>query len=298
MEKNNEININDLSEPLVVSYENNLQNNNNSLLYKKTLEKCNWQYIFIGENIKWTGVKDKIINYYNYLKNLPESKVVILTDARDVFCLRSSTTFLDHIKDIINSNKIIISAEMFLLGHLDWSDDQISKKGSSNFWQGINLDKYWSYYNKLENLPLRKYVNSGLIVGKAKELKNAFKWIIDNNYTDDQLGFSNYLNNFPELVYLDYETHILHSSTFGVDGGIYDVEKQKYDSPTFAELLGMSSYFLHIPGIGNKGQKKIYSIIYNLINNEIFTLKDEMYSLYGIKKSKFFQENYYEKNKR
>jgi hypothetical protein len=292
------LDINNCNIPLVISYENKIENTENSLLFKKTLETNNWEYIFIGEGRQWNGFKDKIMNYYDCLQNLPEEKIVVLSDSRDVFCLRSPLTFIEYIKSIINSKKIIVSAEMFLIGHMDWPENTIEKIVSQDpnfFWQGVPLNKYWSYYNKLHDLPLRKYVNSGLIIGKVKDLRNVFKWIIDTNYEDDQLGMANYLNTFPELVELDYNASILHTSTYGVNGGLYDIERQKYDSPSLSELFGMSSYFLHIPGLnGSRGQKYLYDTIKKMIDLQIIKLNNEIYSLYHVKEKSNF--DYYIKN--
>lgn len=294
------LDINNCDIPLLVSYENDMKNSANSLLFKKTLESYNWEYMFIGEGTPWKGFRDKIENYYKCLQNLPQEKIVILSDSRDVFCLRSPLTFIEHIKNIINSKKIIASAEMFLIGHIDWPENVVEKYISKNpnfFCQGVPLNKYWAYYNKLDNLPLRKYVNSGLIIGKVKDLCIAYKWIFDNNYTSDQLGMANYLNTFPELVDLDYNASILHTSTYGANGGLYDIERQKLDSPSFSELFGMSSYFLHIPGLkGSKGQKYIYETIKKMIESEILKLNNELYSLYKSKENSNLNHIYVNKN--
>lgn len=277
MEQNND-NI-----PIVLSYESDLSNKN-ALVFKKTLEKNKWEYNFIGDNVKWTGFKDKIIGYYTYLKTLPENKVVILSDSRDVFCLRDSTLFMEKISNIIE-NKIIISAEMYLLGHMNWTKEQMEKqifKDPNFFYQGIPLDNYWLYYNKTDDLPMRKYVNSGLIVSRVKNLINAFKWILDNNYVDDQLGFACYINKFPQLIYLDYNADFLHTSSCFINASLYNHDIQKTDAPTFTELFGMSSYFLHLPGsVVSKGQKYIYDVIYKLLKFDI--IDKDMYSLYGLK---------------
>lgn len=274
--------INNNNNPIVISYENDLSNNINSQLFKKTLEKHKWDFKFIGENTKWEGFKTRINGYYNFLQTFPEDKIVILSDARDVFCLRDSQLFFEKIENIIN-DKIIISAECFLLGHLNWNEEEIKAaeaKDPNHFFQGVPLNSYWAYHNKTNNLPFRKYLNAGLIVGKAKNLLRAFKWIFDNNYNDDQLGLANYTNKYPELVHLDYEANILHTSTGFVCGGLYKYSIQNKDIPMFTELLGLSSYFLHIPGIiGSKGQKYIYNIIYNLLDNNI--IDNDMFSMYN-----------------
>jgi hypothetical protein len=283
--------------PLLISYENDLSNNLNSQLFKKTLEKYNWNFKFIGEGEKWLGFKNKIVSYYTFLQTLSENKLVILSDARDVFCLRDSQLFLEQIQDIVDK-KIIISAECFLIGHMDWSAEEILNAKSKNpnfFWQGIPLNNYWSHHNKTNDLPIRKYVNSGLIIGRVQNLIKAFKWVLDNNYNDDQLGFANYTNNYPELVHLDYEARILHTSTGFVNGSLYNYSVQSKDIPTFAELFGLSSYFLHISGInGSKGQLKIYNLISIILKYDING--NDMFSLYDIK-SKNPYGNFFVTNK-
>jgi hypothetical protein len=274
--------------PLVVSYETNI-NNTQSQLFKRTLEKYNWDFIFIGENEKWLGFKTRITGYYNFLNTLSDNKIVVLADARDVFCLRDATDFIKYVTPIID-DKIIISAECFLHGHINWSEEQINnvlQNDTNFFWQSIPLNNYWSYYNKTNNLPIRKYINAGLMIGKVKNLINAFKWILDNNYNDDQLGFANYTNKYPELIYLDYNIKFLHTSTGFVNGCLYDYSIQQQDMPTFAELFGMTSYFLHIPGLTiSKGQQRIYNVI-----SSIFECDDayiDMFTLY-----KFSSKNLY-----
>lgn len=280
--------------PLVISFENETKNES-SIFFKKTLDKLAWENVFIGKDVKWEGVSTKIYNYYEYLKNLPEDKVVVLSDARDVFCVRNPISFLDCIKNIISDNKIIISAEMFLQGHMDWSEEETEKalkKDPNTFWQGMPLAKYWEYH-KISPLPLRKYLNSGLIVGKTKDLKSAFEWVIKNNFKDDQLGLSCYAYGFPDKVYLDYEAKILHTSGFGVNGALYDT-KQNQDSPTMAEFIGMGSYFLHLPGLNTcKGQKYIYNISKKIIELNILE-NDSMYKLYNVKETDKYEYSYYE----
>jgi hypothetical protein len=287
-------NYNDINIPLVLSYENDLSSNTNSQVFKKTLDHHKWEHEFIGEGIKWNGFRDKIVGYYDFLtNNLLDNKIVILSDARDVFCLKNSDFFIEQIQPIIE-DKIIISTEMFLIGNMDWSEQQIKdvlSKDPNFFWQGVPLHEYWEYH-KINSKPFRKYVNAGLIVGKTKNIKKALKWIIDNNFNDDQLGFSKYTNQFPNLVHLDVEANILHTSTAFVNGSLYRHDIQKLDMPTMDELLGFSNYFLHIPGInGSKGQKYIYNIIYSLFNSDI--IDKNLFDLYNLPKSQPIQNSYF-----
>lgn len=297
------IHLMNMDKPLVISYEND-KPNSNSLLFQKTLERNNWDSLFIGEGEKWNGFTNKINGYYNILQKLPEDKIVLLSDSRDVFCLRSPKHFLQHLNEILDlKEQILVSAEMFLVGHMDWTKEIISNylqrtnlTYDNFFSNGIPLNKYWSYHDKQEHLPLRKYVNSGLIVGKVSNLLKIWKWILDNDISDDQLGVAKYTETFPQFIKLDYEATILHTSCYGVNAGLYDMEKQKYDSPTFSELFGMSSYFLHIPGIhSSKGQKHIYNIIREMIENEK-NITTSLYSLYNIQEDDDLYHQYIIKN--
>jgi hypothetical protein len=62
------IHIDDINKPLVISYENNMENITNSQIFKKTLEKCEWEYMFIGEGVKWVSFRERVISYYNCLQ--------------------------------------------------------------------------------------------------------------------------------------------------------------------------------------------------------------------------------------
>jgi len=288
------IDFDNLDIPLVISYENDISNKN-SELFKKTMEKNNWQHMFTGQGSKWNGFRDRINGYYKELELLNDNKIVVLSDARDVFCLKKPDFFIQNIKDIINT-QIIISSELFLASHINWTDKQISNalaKDPFKFFQGIPLDNYWKFYKKQDDLPYRKYLNAGLIIGKASLLKKAFKWLIDNNFEDDQLGFCNYANQFPELVYLDYDANFLHTSTGFVNGSLYNHNIQLKDTPSFVELCGLSTFFLHIPGInGSLGQKYIYNFLYEVFNKNM--LDKSMFEVYNIspeRKTCIFESN-------
>ena len=292
--KSETINIDDILKPLVISYENNLKDNINSLLFKKTLDKNNWEYIFIGEGNNWNGVHDKIINYCETLKKLNPKKVVILSDARDVFCCRSPISLFNKVQNILNSNKIIISSELYLIGHMNWTDEEVNEKLINNpnfFWQGIPLKKYWEYYG-IKDIPNRKYVNSGLILGSAEDLLKAFEWVLNKGFNDDQLGFAHYINEFPQNVYMDTEAEILHTSTYGVNCSGYNVEVSRKDAPSFSELFGNSSYFLHVTGIqGSKGQNLVYRTIFDIISN--YDIHGHiLYDQYGIQEPPVYNVNF------
>jgi len=247
-----------MTSPFVVTYDN--CPNDNTRLFLKTLETNEWNYKLIGEGEKWEGFTNKIIGYHNYLKTIDPKSVVVLSDARDVFCVRSPKAFLEGWATF--QKDMVVSMELFCDSKMDVSDDYVGR-------QCVPLVKYWSHYNMIR--PSRKFVNSGLIAGRADELCRWLQWTIDNNYENDQFALGIYMNTFPERIAADTEAIVLHTSMFGSNAGMYsNIHSQKHDSPTLAELFGRSAFFLHIPGIHFiKGQAVVYETVRALIQGGI-----------------------------
>jgi hypothetical protein len=266
---NKYLDINDLTKALVISYDNEITNETNRFI--STLEKHEWDYMIVGKGEIWKGFINRVIKYNEILKTLPPNKIVILSDARDVYCCRCPKAFIDAFNSF-NTNTII-SAELFLESKMDWTDEELKVK---TFQQGIPINNYWKYHN-ITNLPNRKYVNCGLIAGKAADLIHQTSYIIDfsnkNNTTDDQFCLTHYINEFPDKTAVDSDATLLHTSTFGVNAGIQNVHIQKLDSPTFAELFGRSAFFLHIPGSKIKGQRLLYEYCWKIIETGICSEK-------------------------
>jgi hypothetical protein len=238
-----------MDQPLIVTYDNNPTETTKFFL--KTLEKNKWNYKLIGEGETWKGWTTRMDAYNTFLQTLPDDKVVILTDARDVVCLRGPKAFMKGFQSF--KKEIVISMELLCCGKFDPPED-------FRCVQCMPLTEYWKHHS-ITVLPKRKFVNNGLIAGKVSALKVYFKWIIEQKFTDDQLALGNYVNAFPELVALDTEAILLHTTSFGVNAGIQSIHIQKQDSPTFAELFGRGAFFLHIPGCINKGQAVIYDFV-------------------------------------
>lgn len=239
-------------EPIVISYDN--QPTDTTRLYVETLERHGWNYTMLGEGEIWRGFINKMDAYSRHLRTLDDNQVVVITDARDVLCVRQPYAFLEGFREC--KRDIAVSMELFCGGKFDVADNY------QNI-QCVPLTNYWKY-NPTKN-PIRKFVNSGLIAGKVSALKHMYDWIIEHKFTDDQYALGSYMNTFPEHVYADCNADLLHTSTFGVNAGIQSLHIQKQDSPTFAELFGRGAFFLHIPGMANKGQKCVYESVATLV---------------------------------
>jgi hypothetical protein len=250
--------INDLSKPLVITYDN--QPTENTRFYINTLKTNKWDYILLGKDEVWEGWTTRTKAYLNILKTLPQNKVVVLTDARDVICCRSSSAFMDAFHSF--SKDIVVCMELMCDNLLDQPDDYIGL-------QCHPIQNYWKYHS-IHPIPDRKYVNNGLVVGKVCKLIEVLKYNVDNKYLDDKYALGSYINKNPAAVGVDIHADILHTSCFGVYAGMMDIHKQKIDSPTLAELFGRAAFFLHIPGIGQiKGSKIVYKTVKALVESGI-----------------------------
>lgn len=248
-----------MTSPLVVSYDN--CPNDNTRLFVKTLETNGWNYKLLGMGDVWRGLINKVVGYHDYLKTIDPQTVVILSDARDVFCVRGPKAFLEGWRTF--NKDMVVSMELFCDATMDKPDNYVGQ-------QCVSLTKYWAHHN-IKQLPSRKFVNSGLVAGRAGELCKWLQWTLDNKYLNDQLALGIYMNLFPERIAIDVDAILLHTSTFGTNAGMHGyLRLQNHDSPTLAELCGRGAFFLHIPGINiSKGQAFIYDTVRGIIQNGI-----------------------------
>jgi hypothetical protein len=249
---------NDLAKPLVITYDN--EPNENTQFYIQTLKTNKWDYILIGKGETWGGWTTRMNAYLNILKTLPPNKIVILTYARDVICCRSSSAFMDAYRSF--SSDMVVCMELMCDNSFDKPADYIGL-------QCHPIKKYWKFHS-IASPPSRKYVNNGLVAGKVHKLIEMIQYGIDNKYTDDQFALGSFINNHPAAVGVDTEMELFHTSCFGAYAGMLDINLQKTDSPTFAELFGRAAFFLHIPGtIHINGSKLIYKTVKALIDSGI-----------------------------
>ena len=256
-----------MNDIVLVTYEN--EEKQEFKFFEKTALYNGWNLVRIGKDEKWEGFVNKINGYMKFCSSVTDNTLVILSDSRDVFCLRPPNAF----KDAFNYMKsdIVVSAETFCQGQIEVKDDFIGN-------QCVSLHSYYKFHN-IKPHPIRKFVNSGLIAGKAGALKHMLEWIIDQKYTDDQFGVGMYMNTFPMNVRLDADAELLHTTTFGINGGVYTIHQQKLDAPNFAELFGCGAFFLHIPGNRTfKGQILLYECVKQHLEAHA---SDELLKLYN-----------------
>jgi GR25 family glycosyltransferase involved in LPS biosynthesis len=242
----------DAMKPLLITYDN--KPTDATRFFQKTLDANGWEHALIGEGEMWEGLQfsKRVLAYYNYIQTLPDEKIVVLSDARDVLCVRSPTAFIDGFRSF--GKDIVTSMELSWNSKIAVPSDYFPQDAS-------RLLQYWKH----QAAPVRRYVNMGLVAGTVKALKHCLPWVYAAMKTTtvpecDQYSFANYMNTFPERVAADTGAILLHTTNGGLNAGILDIHVQKDDFPTFAELFGRSAFFLHIPGSGGKnGQGVLYN---------------------------------------
>jgi hypothetical protein len=243
--------------PLLITYDNKPDENTHRFV--RTLKAHAWEHIMLGEGDVWEGWSTRMKAYRSCLAALPDDKVVILSDARDVICVRGSKAFMKAYASY--KKDIVVCMELTCGGKFDVPDD-------FNCVQCVPLARYWKFHGITEQ-PRRKFVNNGLLAGTVRALRELLEWSIANGFVDDQLALGSYVNAFPDRVALDVEAHLLHTTSFGFNAGIQSIHVQKHDSPTFAELFGRGAFFLHMPGSSGKGQSVVYNTVAKFVDGGI-----------------------------
>lgn len=255
------------SSPILISFDNDAKNKN-KLMLEKTLSTHAWTHTIVSSK-EGDSSSIQIRTYLEHLRTLDENALVIIANSRSVLCCRPHSQFK---KAFTSFNRdIVVGMEMFC--------DNILNDNATSHETCTPLTQYWKHH-AIQSLPIRKYVNEGLIVGKVKALAHMFTFLVENRCNQLQMGLGTYMNTHPDRVAADTEAKLLHISGFGMCAGTSDITLQSKDSPSLAELLGLTSFFLSIPLIG-KGQRAVYTIVCDLIsrdtNSQIF---DSLYN-YG-----------------
>ena len=256
-------------EPIVFTMDTSI--NDSAIRFLKTMTKQKWKYRLIGTDDNWVSFLARAYRYLQEIKiiaDITPGRICVIADCRDVLCVRTPLSFNKAFEEF--NSGIVVSAEYLCGGDPNPKDD-------SHNVNCVSLHEYWNANgysddntHTQENIPHRQFVNAGLIAGRAKELVHMYEWIVKTGLreeiSDDQVLMGKYINTHPHLVKLDSDIVLLHSSTFGASCG-YMVDIQEFDSPTISQILGRSSFFIHLPGAGlGKGNEIVYDMVSILID--------------------------------
>ncbi len=191
----------------------------------RSLDDCHYKHIIVGMGEKWHGVINKTKGYHRQLHQLTdENEVVGLVDAYDVLVCGNSDELIKKYNSI-SKNKVLFCGERMCA-------------------RGINcqpLNKWWANKKKHKN----RYLNSGVIVGKVKDLRELFDWMLKSEIKDDQLAAIDYVENNPDKVMIDYNHEVIATVT-GVDFLEFKVKNGR----VINKRTNTKPCIIHIPGSG------------------------------------------------
>jgi len=148
----------------------------------------------LANNVEWQGTDmagpgggHKVNMLKAYIKNLPEDDIVLFTDAFDVFYGDDINTIYERYVDL--SHSVIFGAEMYI-----WPDETLAP----------SFPKSKTPY---------RFLNSGTIMGRVKDLNNILRYKNIKNDDDDQLFFQEiFLKQGKEFdIGLDYEGYLFQT---------------------------------------------------------------------------------------
>lgn len=282
-----DVKMNDVDIPLVITYCNKYKTTNfeNTRRFVDTLKANEWDHVVLGDGEVWEHFITKMKSYKAHLATLDPNKIVVVSDAHDVYCLRHPHYFVEEFKAL--QKPIVASMELFAEGCVNYNPNQ-------TYFQVTWLGPYFEHHGMhiKGNDHCRKYINSGLLCGYAKDVLSLYTWGIENDFADDQKAAGAYANAFPEKIHLDMNADLLHSCTSGVNFGLHS-HAQVMDSPSFGELFGQSAYFLHIPGFNcGGGQPLLYNLVYDVLQKYNIKTATQTYPSYNFVKFKKYHDNY------
>ncbi len=192
---------------------------------KTSLQTLGWNAQTLGMGEKWKGWMMRMTMYAEFSETQDPNTVVVFVDAYDALATRSPEGFQELFESF--GCDLVIGAENFC---------GTNCSPVSSWWKQSNL------HPTNGNL----YVQGGCVVGRAHALSKMYRWILDQNIHDDQLGISAYVNHgVCDSVTLDYENKICfhdnygQTGTFSLDASIVTVTR---------DLLVTNPYFVHFPG--------------------------------------------------
>jgi hypothetical protein len=159
---------------------------------RRSLHVHNYTYTVLQWKETWKGWMWRVKSYYDHLLTLDDMTVVIIMDSYDTLMTKSSSDILSTFEAF--KKPIVIGCEWWC-----GNKDNCGK-----------VDEWWKANNKQP--AHRCYINAGVIIGQVKQLKQMYKWVLHQQFTDDQLGIASYINQFGhDNVALDFGSSLIYN---------------------------------------------------------------------------------------
>lgn len=185
-------------------------------------------YKIIGFGDVWEGFNTKMNSCLKEIDTYPDTDIVCIIDCFDVMACNGPSEkvlsrFLKYGKPIVFG----VESRIFMV--------------SSN---GIKLTKWWNNnYSRYDRNGDICSLNGGTLIGYVYAVKHMIRYAIINGFTDDQLAYHHYAEEYPEKLGLD-----LSSSIFG-NYSFLDLFRFREHGEKIIDTTSLHHpCFIHIPG--------------------------------------------------
>jgi len=223
-----------------ITYETNpeidIKNQGSHDKLKKTADKFGWKLRSFGKGKAWKGFTSKWISVKRSIRNLPDSDIVVVTDARDVLCLKGQTGFSTILRKLDkNGKRVVFSSEQACcvqvmkenpIGTFVKKGGRRSRSWAVPEWKEADyaIEKSWvDAYQKRQKVSSFKVLNAGMACGRVKAWKKALGAISPLKHgDDDQAVWSDAFMN-TNYIALDYNQELLSNTNIlrGLPNGCY-----------------------------------------------------------------------------
>ena len=154
---------------------------------QESCKRYNTNLEILGWGEKWQGYSWKFTLMLNYLEKLNPEELVCFVDAYDVLLLRPLDDMQTYYENInkISDKKIIVGIDLF--------DSKLFKEMNDIF------------FSTCEN----SNINSGVYIGKCKDLLKIITHLKNINNNDDQVMLVDYCINHSDVFYIDTNSELI-----------------------------------------------------------------------------------------
>lgn len=184
-----------------------------------SLRRYGYRHRVIGFGQQWKGWRQRMAWYRDTAREYPADALLVFLDAYDVVAARSWRGICDAFSAVAGGAGIVSGMEALCGENCG------------------NIGPWWDASKRTPASPF-KYINGGMIMGRAGTIAAAYEWILKDprHFTDDQIGLAAYANAHPSAYAPD-------------DGRRLVSNKHAFQQLTQEEKAGAGAFFLHYPGL-------------------------------------------------
>jgi len=198
---------------IYVTYDNDITNKHLNNLLKQAHILGYSNLMVLGQNKEWTGWYGRTNTYKEYIETIDPNIYILLTDARDVVLNDYYDSFIEKAKKMYDG-RIIVGVEPSCCVS-NYSNNHKSNNIDSSEFRYITTI-YKPFMEKIaEEKGVKtqyRYLNYGLLFGKAKDFLNLFNLMNIGPGDDDQVLLFKLFYDNPNLIKPDYNQELFSNA--------------------------------------------------------------------------------------